>query len=114
MYPKIEEAGVWWAPSGVVMDGWLKALVAAACVVVIAGGGWFAWGEYRKSQPVAAQQQQGNDVRDEMRVDNNDYIKCRNSLHSSALGEAKKLRDWCRQNDYITYTEQLRAEGVAN
>ena len=28
------------------MDGWLKALIATACVVVLAGGGWFAWGEW--------------------------------------------------------------------
>lgn len=34
-------AGLW----GCGMDGWLKALVAAACVVVIAGGGYFAWKE---------------------------------------------------------------------
>ncbi len=30
------------------MDGSLKGLVAAASVVVIAGGGWFAWGEWQK------------------------------------------------------------------
>jgi len=30
------------------MDGWLKVLVASACVVVIAGGGWYAWGEYSR------------------------------------------------------------------
>lgn len=29
------------------MDGWLKGLIAAACVVVIASGGYFAWSEYR-------------------------------------------------------------------
>ena len=28
------------------MDNWLKGLVAAACVVVIAGGVHFAWGEW--------------------------------------------------------------------
>lgn len=30
------------------MDGWLKVLVAAASVVVIAGGGYFAWSEYQR------------------------------------------------------------------
>lgn len=28
------------------MDGWMKALVATACVVVIAGGGYYAWSEH--------------------------------------------------------------------
>jgi predicted negative regulator of RcsB-dependent stress response len=32
------------------MDGWLKGLIAAACVVVIAGGGYFAWSEWEKSK----------------------------------------------------------------
>lgn len=32
------------------MDGWLKALVAAACAVVIAGGTWFAWGEWSEAR----------------------------------------------------------------
>lgn len=30
------------------MDGWLKALIGCACVVVIAAGGWYAWGEYSR------------------------------------------------------------------
>ncbi|MCM2432099.1 hypothetical protein [Agrobacterium rosae] len=32
------------------MDSWLKALIASACVVVIAGGGYYASGEYRSYQ----------------------------------------------------------------
>ncbi|NTG07156.1 hypothetical protein [Rhizobium rhizogenes] len=32
------------------MDGWLKGLIATACIVVIAGGGYFAISEYQKSQ----------------------------------------------------------------
>jgi len=36
------------------MDGWLKALVAAACLVVIAGGGYFAWSEYQTQQTIKA------------------------------------------------------------
>jgi hypothetical protein len=46
------------------MDGWLKALVACACGVIIAGGGWFAtsaaldWraARYADQQRFAAQQ----------------------------------------------------------
>lgn len=36
------------------MDGLLKALVATACVVVIAGGSWYAWEEYEKRRPPTA------------------------------------------------------------
>ena len=28
------------------MDGWLKALIATACVVIIAGGGYYGWLRY--------------------------------------------------------------------
>ncbi|MBB5535998.1 hypothetical protein [Rhizobium giardinii] len=35
------------------MDDWLKALVAAACLVVIAGGGYFAWDESGAANAVA-------------------------------------------------------------
>ncbi len=96
------------------MDGWLKALIAGACVVVIAGGGWAAWKEYRNGKDAASQRQnlQAAALSEAERQSSPDYIKCRDSLHSSALGEAKRLRDWCRQNGFITYDEQLKAEGV--
>lgn len=32
------------------MDGWLKALIAGACIVVIAGGAYYGWSEYRLAQ----------------------------------------------------------------
>jgi hypothetical protein len=32
------------------MDGWMKALFGAACIVVIAAGAYYAWGEYGKNQ----------------------------------------------------------------
>jgi len=32
------------------MGGWLKALIAAACLVVIAGGGYYAWSEYKAGE----------------------------------------------------------------
>lgn len=28
------------------------------------------------------------------------------------LGDAKRLRDWCRDNGYITYQQQLEAEKI--
>ncbi len=42
------------------MDGWLKGLVATACVVVIAGGAYFGLSEYQRSQEREAAQQQAN------------------------------------------------------
>lgn len=36
------------------MDGWLKALIAAACVVMIAGGGYLGWTEYLKASERSA------------------------------------------------------------
>ncbi len=36
------------------MDGWLKGLVAAACIVVIAGGAYYALNEYERAQTRAA------------------------------------------------------------
>jgi len=33
------------------MDGWLKALIAAACVAVIGSAGWFAFGSSRDPEP---------------------------------------------------------------
>lgn len=32
------------------MGGWLKALIATACVVIIAGGAYLAWSEYSAHQ----------------------------------------------------------------
>jgi hypothetical protein len=40
--------------------------------------------------------------------------RCRQSLSPQfawQLGDAKRLREWCRQNGYITYKQQLEAEG---
>lgn len=32
------------------MDGWLKGLVAVACLIIIAAGGYYALGEYNRHQ----------------------------------------------------------------
>ncbi len=39
--------------------------------------------------------------------------RCQESLsplYAWQLGDAKRLRDWCRDNGYITYKQQLAAE----
>lgn len=75
------------------MDGWLKALVAAACVVVIAGGGWFAWGEFRTGTVE-------EDVRKEVTMKSG----CRQSLLPENKGYSL-LRETCLQHGYITRSE---------
>lgn len=43
------------------MDGWLKILIAAACVVVISGGGYYAWSEYQASKRREVAQEAANE-----------------------------------------------------
>jgi hypothetical protein len=43
------------------MDSWLKGLIAAASVVVIAGGAYYGWNEYRQSQALRASSQTRED-----------------------------------------------------
>lgn len=35
-----------------------------------------------------------------------------NEVFGWQLGEPKRLRDWCRNNGYITYRQQLEAERI--
>lgn len=57
------------------MDGWLKMLIAAACIVVIAGGGYLGWREWQASvrlqqareAAAAAIERQTERLRDEAR-----------------------------------------------
>lgn len=96
------------------MDGWLKFLIAAACVVVIGGGGYYAWNEWAASAEANAKAQKiaEEKIQNAQREQDPKFIECRASLTNGELGDAKRLRDWCRQNNYITYNEQLKAEGV--
>lgn len=92
------------------MDGWLKGLIAAACVVVIAGGGYFAWSEYRSAQAASAAQERGL----ERAAFQSERAKCLEALQPhrvSQFGEEKRIRDKCRQDGFITYDEQLKAGG---
>lgn len=90
----------------------MRALVAVTCVAVLAAVGYYFWSEYSEAQKIARLQEMKNaaEKANLERLSSEDYKKCRNSLYSSALGEAKKLRDWCRDNGFITYREQLDAE----
>ena len=90
----------------------MRALVAVTCIAVLAAVGYYFWGEYSDAQKVARLQEMKSAAEKAHleRLSSEDYKKCRNSLNSSALGEAKRLRDWCRDNGFITYSEQLDAE----
>lgn len=90
----------------------MRALVAVTCVAVLAAVGYYFWGEYEDARKIARLREMkiAAEKANFERLSSEDYKKCRNSLNSSALGEAKRLRDWCRENDFITYREQLDAE----
>ncbi|MDW9563735.1 hypothetical protein GOB35_23305 [Sinorhizobium meliloti] len=66
------------------MDGWLKTLVASACVVVIAGGGWCAWGEYSDYRERSAKTELMKRVRNELFM-----------LASAGESEPEKVRAMC-------------------
>lgn len=89
----------------------MKALVAVTCIAVLAAVGYYFWSEYSDAQ-TAVRLQEMKDAAEEANrayLESDDYKKCRQSLNSSALGEAKRLRDWCMDNGYITYSENLSA-----
>lgn len=48
------------------MDGWLKGLIAAACVVVIAAGGYYLWGQYQYRAAANARAENINAARNEL------------------------------------------------
>lgn len=66
------------------MDGWLKTLIAGACVVVIAGGGWYAWGEYSDYRERTAKMDLIKRVRTELFM-----------LASASENEPEKVREMC-------------------
>ncbi|MGQ3214799.1 MAG: hypothetical protein ACT6U0_27335 [Shinella sp.] len=67
------------------MDGWLKGLIATACVVVIAIGGYFAVSEYRKSTAEAARKERLDGARKELF-----------DLANAQPNEEEKVREFCK------------------
>lgn len=80
------------------MDGWLKFLIATACVVIIAGGGYFAWSEYQQKQAAKAASQERTMVNG-----------CRATLTREG-SPSKALRDHCVANGYITREQAAKAD----
>jgi len=80
------------------MDGWLKFLIATACSVIIAGGGYFAWSEYQQKQAAEAAAQERTMVNG-----------CRATLTREG-SPSKALRDHCVANGYITREQAAKAD----
>lgn len=80
------------------MDGWLKTLIAAACVVVIAGGGYFAWSEYQSSKAL----EQTRKVQQEARL----RFECRAMVTDLGKGQTKDYTGGhiatCINGGYVT------------
>ncbi|MDO3431193.1 hypothetical protein QWJ46_00700 [Rhizobium sp. CBN3] len=77
------------------MDGWLKGLIASACIVVIAGGAYMAYdiNQERSGRLAAAKEET-------MRGG------CRDALADKGMRE---MRMFCRDHGYITDDEFYRA-----
>lgn len=80
------------------MDGWLKFLIATACVVIIAGGGYYAWNEYQ--QKVSAEES----------AKERTMIGGCNATLTREGSPAKALRDHCVANGYITREQAAKAD----
>ncbi|MBN7763398.1 MULTISPECIES: hypothetical protein [Nitratireductor] len=48
------------------MENWLKALISAACVVVIAGGGYALWGGFSANRQVQQAAERADQAREEI------------------------------------------------
>ncbi|MCC5777848.1 hypothetical protein H7H48_02200 [Nitratireductor sp. B36] len=75
------------------MENWLKALIATACGVVIVGGGYFVYSEYREDQVAKA-------AAEERAV--------RNSCRSAIGKPLPALKEFCVEEGYLTYEEAQR------
>lgn len=98
------------------MNGWLKFLIATACVVIIAGGGYFAWSEYQSNK--AIEQARKNQKEASLR------FECRAMVADLGKGKTKDYTGGhvatCINGGYVTemdfqsvnaiqYVDQVRA-----
>lgn len=79
------------------MDNGLKVLIAAACVVIIAGGAYLGWTRYQEAQVTAAKTAQADKE-----------AACRGTL-TKAGAPLQTLRDECRKAGLISDEEYYRA-----
>ncbi|WP_376904361.1 hypothetical protein G6L26_007305 [Agrobacterium radiobacter] len=76
----------------------MKFLIATACVVIIAGGGYFAWSEYQQKKAAEAASQERTMING-----------CRATLTREG-SPSKALRDHCAANGYITREQAAKAD----
>lgn len=75
------------------MESWLKALIAAACIVIIVAGGYFLVGELRAKRARDAAEQRALDV-----------LACNGALQATS-DTLIKLREDCLSRGLITADE---------
>lgn len=85
------------------MNGWLKSLVATACIVVIVGGGWHAWGEYANAKYLANEQAASRQAEEKSRC-----TAAVNTLIAFKNGSAERL-DGSFSDNKIVAAACLRA-----
>lgn len=98
------------------MDGWLKALIAAACVVIITGGGYYAWSQYHSNKAM----DEARKAREEASM----RVACRAMVADLGKGRTKDYKGGhiatCINDGYVTemdfqsvnaiqYVDQVRA-----
>lgn len=83
------------------MDGWLKALVATASVVVIAGGAYFGYSEWEKSKER------------EKAEDRATLAFCKRMVSDLGRNETKEYKgahvSYCINNSYVSETDFQQA-----
>ncbi|RVO65702.1 hypothetical protein [Sinorhizobium meliloti] len=85
------------------MNGWLRSLVATACIVIIAGGGWYAWGEYADAEYLASEQEASRQAEEKSRC-----MAAVNTLIAFKNGSAERL-DGSFSDNKIVAAACLRA-----
>lgn len=63
--------------------------------------------------PAAAQVRTPPPIPNETASEESKVAACKESINEMLgwqLGDSKRLREWCRDNGYITYQQQLEAE----
>jgi predicted negative regulator of RcsB-dependent stress response len=83
------------------VEGWLKGLIAAACVVVIAAGVYYGWGEYKKHQRAAEIEAGRESARQEIL-----------ELAGAKSFEIDKIRAFCKRMSDKRYREDDNSEFV--
>lgn len=68
------------------MDGWLKGLVASACVVIIAGGAFYAWNEWSSARDRQARAERRDGAEKELF-----------NLAKAEPNQVDKVREFCKQ-----------------